>query len=145
MVRQRTMSAVKCSVKAGYLRQSRAVDEKRTDGSQVVRLVQWSERDKSLQTAQHFLVNKNGAAVVWASVYNAMAHRNGIDAKFIAQPSGRRLQSRRHVRHCFIRICPFNQGPAAGVSRMQLRLGTDPFNFAFDLRFSLRSWQASKT
>ena len=86
MVRQRTMSAMKRSVEAGDLGQSRAVDEKRADGRQVVRLVQWRERDVSLQTAQHFLVDKNGAAVVWAAMDNAMAHRDEIDAKFIAQP-----------------------------------------------------------
>jgi hypothetical protein len=61
--------------RTGYLRQLRVVPGNRLDSPQVVRLVQWTQRNESLQRRDHLGRDKYRADELYPAVQDAMPHR----------------------------------------------------------------------
>src|SRR6266480_5632113 len=72
MVRKRIVIAMKGSIETGHLRQSREVVQERPDRREVMWLVQWRQRDVSLQPPHHPMINQHWACMVRPAMDDAM-------------------------------------------------------------------------
>ena len=109
MIGDGAVLAMERRVEARDLRQPRPVDHDRPDGRQIVRLMQRRERDVALEAVQHVFRHKNGLIEFRAAMHDAMADRDRMDVKLVAQPRARRVQRCRNVRHGFIRVGSLDQ------------------------------------
>ena len=108
------MLPMKRRVEARDLWQSWQVDHDRPDGLQIMRLMQRRERDVPLEPVQHVFRHKNGLIEFRAAVHDAMADRDRVDVKLVAQPRTRRMQRGWNVGHGFIRVGSLDQNLAIG-------------------------------
>ena len=60
------MVTMKCGIETGYLRQRRKIVQQCSDRREVVRLVQWSQRDVTLQPRHDGMIDQYRARVIRA-------------------------------------------------------------------------------
>ena len=72
----RRLRAVKCRIEACNLRQRRRHLRHRFDSRQIVRLMQRSQRDESLQLGQRFRVDEHRRGELHAAMHDAMPCRD---------------------------------------------------------------------
>ena len=75
MIGHSTMATMECRVEAGNLWHFRTPREKRTDRSKVIRLVERRQRNVAFKARHHFSIDQYGAAVLGASMHDAMPDR----------------------------------------------------------------------
>src|SRR5262249_2842700 len=131
-------------IEACHLRKGWTVGKQRTDRSQIVRLMQRGEGDVLFEPLQYGAVDDNWAAVIWASVDDTMANRDGFDAKLVPKPRPRLLQRCGQIWHFISRIGSIDQHAPARIGGLKLRSGSDPLHFAFDLAVQIAALSNGK-
>src|SRR5215207_11034122 len=79
MVCDCVVRAVEAGIEAGDLRKVRKAGKKRTDGSEIVWLVQGRQRNTALKLGEHFAVDQYRPVVLRAAVHDTMPHGRRFD------------------------------------------------------------------
>jgi hypothetical protein len=66
---------------------------------QIVRLVQWCQRDKALQAGHDTMVDQDWTVLVRPAMNNTVPDSYGVDRKLVPQPSASDIPFGRNGRH----------------------------------------------
>src|SRR6516225_2240890 len=132
MIRHGTMSAMKCGIEAGNLRQLRATRKQRADRREIVGLVQRRQRNVTFESCQHLLIDEHRPVIVGAAMNDAMADSDQVEILGLAQPSTRRAYSAWQIRNRLLRVCLVDQRYLVGALGAQARADADAVHLAFD-------------
>ena len=99
MIGERAVPAMKCGIEAGNLRDVRKLSKDRADGRKIVRLVQRSERNATLEIGEHAVVDQDRRFVLRSAMDHPMPHGNRFDGVLVTKPCRGAVQRRSHVRN----------------------------------------------
>src|SRR5262249_24656367 len=123
---------VECCVEAGNLRQFGAAGEKRADGSEIVRLVQWRQRHVTLKLSHDVFRYAHRATEVRTAMNDPMADGHESDLLRGSQPIACFLGGGRKIRDLFRRESLVNQRCLVGALSSQARPSANAIHLAFD-------------
>jgi hypothetical protein len=97
-VRDVVMAAMKGCIEAGNLRELWKARKSSFDRRETVRLVQRCERNQTLQSRDHAVVDKYGSVIVGTPMHHAVPDGDWHDPMFLAQPGFCHHQCGGHIR-----------------------------------------------